>query len=72
LTSIARGYKLTIMSGNNIYSEPRITITAKGLLESPAKTGIYNEAVKVTVKEVVDAIKKNIEEKIQSKGQERA
>lgn len=44
-----------------IYSEPRVTLAAKGLLEDPPKIDAYREAVAITVNEVVAAIKKRIE-----------
>lgn len=50
-----------------IYSDPRITIKSKGLLENPPNILEYKDAVEETVAEVVDAIKQRIEKEDASK-----
>lgn len=49
---------------NTIYSEPRVTFAAKGLLKEPPEVDEYKTASALTVREVVEAIIKKSEEKI--------
>lgn len=45
-----------------IYSDPRITREAKGLLDDPPKVKEYIDATKETVDEVVSAILERVDE----------
>ena len=50
-----------------IYSDPRVTIKAKGLLENPPKIVEYTQASNETVEEVVNAIKERVDKEVASK-----
>ncbi len=53
-----------------IYSSPQVTTTAASMFEGPQEKREYFKAVRATVKEVVDAITKRIQDEIQSKSKQ--